>query len=455
MNAIGATILSILLVVVLIGSRRTAALGMIAGVLYLTGAQQVQVLGLNVFAMRFLEVAGFIRILSRREFSFSNLNRIDRGLILVYSYTTIIYLLRSTAGDAVIIAQGLDALLCYFTFRGLIRDMEELQSFLRYFLILLVPYTLLAISESLTHRNLFSLIGGGAYDWVRNGRFRCMGSFRNPDLLGTLGACFLPLYIGLACIKAERKLAILGIVLCLIIVWTCNSGGATSSAAIGVLGWAMWRIRFKMSLVRRTMAVTIILLAIVMKAPIWYLLARVSEITGGDGWHRAYLLDISFQHFDMWWLNGMRMADTWDWFPYSLQDGADITNEFMIFGLNAGMGAMILFILLLIQAYRYLARALDSVRSNLHYSGEKEFMLWGLGVMLTAHIVNWMGISYFDQIYVIWFMQLAAISAVSESCIITAAAPVPAEMLAEEEDQLAPEMASNNNFFNSTQCSSV
>jgi hypothetical protein len=442
MNAIGATILSILLVLVLMGSRRTAALGMIAGVLYLTGAQQMQVLGLNVFAMRFLEVAGFIRILSRREFLFSKLNQIDRGLLLVYSYTTIIYILRSSDGNALIIAQGLDALLCYFTFRGLIRDMEELQSFLRYFLILLVPYTMLTISESLTHHNLFSLIGGGEYDWMRNGRFRCMGSFRNPDLLGMLGASFLPLYIGLACSKIKRNLAVLGIILCVINVWACNSGGAASSAAVALLGWVMWRIRTEMRLVRRVMAVSILLLALVMKAPIWYLLARVSEIAGGDGWHRAYLLDVSFQHLDMWWLSGMNRLDTSDWFPYSLEGGADITNQFLTFGLNAGLVAIVLFILLLTRAFSFLGRALASVRSNLQSPSENEFMLWGLGVMLTVHIVNWMDISYFDQMYVVWFMQLAAISTISASCINATFAPASAEASPEEADHLKSEIPS-------------
>ena len=267
-----------------------------------------------------------------------------------------------------------------------------------------------------------------------------MGSFRNPDLLGTLGASFLPLYIGLACSKAGRRLAVFGIVLCLIIVWACNSGGAMSSAAVVVLGWAMWRIRFKMSLVRRVMAVTIVLLAIVMKAPIWYLLDRVSHITGGDGWHRAYLLDVSFQHLGMWWFIGMDRLDTSDWFAYSLAEGADISNQFLIFGLNAGLGAIILFILLLTRAFRLLGRALAGVRSNLHSPSQNEFMLWGLGVMLTAHIVNWLGISYFDQIYVVWFMQLAAISTVSESCVNAAVAPAPAGISPEEADHLATEM---------------
>ena len=37
-------------------------------------------------------------------------------------------------------------------------------------------------------------------------------------------------------------------------------------------------------------------------------------------------------------------------------------------------------------------------------------MLWGLGVVLALHIMNWLGITYFDQTYLLWFMQLAMVS---------------------------------------------
>jgi len=160
-------------------------------------------------------------------------------------------------------------------------------------------------------------------------------------------------------------------------------------------------------------------LALVMKAPIWYLLARVSEITGGDGWHRSNLIDISFKHLGLWWFAGMNLKETADWFP----DGvlvttgvADITNQFLYFGFSGGLGAVILFVILLSRAYSGLGKALAAVRLTSSKTIETEFILWGLGVMLLVHIVNWFDITYFDQMYVIWFLQLAAISSLSLSC---------------------------------------
>jgi hypothetical protein len=201
----------------------------------------------------------------------------------------------------------------------------------------------------------------------------------------------------------------------LVIVWSSNSGGPACAAAVGLVGWMCWKIRTNMRLVRWGIVGTILLAALLMKAPVWYLLARISDITGGDGYHRAYLIDVSFRHLGQWWFDGIPMSDTMDWFPYSLITGADITNQFISFGLNAGIGAVGLLILLLVLAYSALGRALESVRSHFPESSDSEYLLWGLGVMLAVHIINWFGITYFDQFYVIWFMQLAIISCVTEN----------------------------------------
>ena len=419
MNILGTSILVILIVVVLGASRRVALLGMMAGVLYLTEGQQIEVLGLNLFAIRFLEIAGFIRVMGRREFSFKNLTKIDQALIWLYSYATIVFLLRSPDGQAYAIGATGDAILSYFTFRGLIGDLEDFQWFLRAFLVLLVPFTLMVLYESFARHDLFTSMGGVAEgNWVRNGRVRCFGSFRQPDLLGMFAASFFPLYIALALMVKERKFALAGICCCVLIVWASNSGGPASAAAMGLLGWMFWRVRTKMRKVRWTIVGILVVLILVMKAPIWYIFAHISSVTGGDGYHRSYLIDMAYQHLGKWWLDGMPIKGTSNWFPYELGNTgqADITNQYVAFGLNAGVGAIVLFILLLKRAYGTLGRALATIRSSAIGIDQAEFLFWGLGVMLAVHISNWFGITYFDQLYMVWFMQLAAISTLSEWC---------------------------------------
>lgn len=388
-----------------------------AGVLYLTEEQAVQIFGLNLFAVRFLELAGFVRVLLRREFSFRNLNGLDRALLMLYTYSTVVFLMRSTEGFAYQFGLAVDATFCYFTFRGMIRSIEEFSWFLRAFVVFLAPYFVLVLAERLTAHNPFVILGAEAQAYYfRNGWPRCMGSFRHPALLGTLGTSFLPLYIGLAFVKTGRTCAALGIGLCVGIVWLSNAGGPASAAAFGLAGWLFWIARKNMSMVRRGLVGLIVLLAAVMKAPVWYLPAKFSSFAGGDGWHRSYLLEVAIQNLDKWWLAGMSIVETQNWFPYHREasGGADITNQFLSFGLSAGLVAMALLTFLLIRGFQSLGKAMAAVRSGVSEASDREFLLWGLGVMLLVHVVTWFGVIYFDQIYVIWFMQLAAISSVSQ-----------------------------------------
>ncbi len=384
---------------------------MVAGVLYLTQGATIVVLGFNLFPVRFLEMACFVRVIARREFVFSNLNEVDSLFLLLYGYTTIFFLLRSTIDQAYQIGLAVDATLCYFIFRGLIGNIDDFRWFLRGFAILLIPYVPLLFVEMVTNKNPFSILGGATMvDMVREGRSRCIGSFRHPSLTGSLGASFLPLYIGLSISKSNRLYAITGIILCLAIVVFSNSGGPLAFAAFGILGWMLWVFRNRMQMVRRVVLVLIAALALTMKAPIWYLPTKISFLTGGDAWHRSYLMDVAVQHLREWWLWGMPITNTVDWFPYGAPDQADITNQFISFGLAAGLMAIALFIWLLTTAFRSLGKKLAAVRHASKRPGESEYLLWGLGVMLFGHVNNFIAITYFDQFYVIWFMQLAVIS---------------------------------------------
>src|SRR5687768_15695069 len=120
MNALGASVLAPLLLIVLFGPRRWAVVGMVAGVLFLTLGLSVNVGGLNVYALRFLEVAGFVRVMARKEISGVRLNSIDRNLLLLFSYTTVVFMLRSNEEWTFQIGASVDAVLSYLAFRGLI-----------------------------------------------------------------------------------------------------------------------------------------------------------------------------------------------------------------------------------------------------------------------------------------------------------------------------------------------
>ena len=422
MNSFGASILIIVAIVVWAAPRRWVAIGLMAAVLYLPQAQQIEIGGLNLFGVRILGFVAFLRVMSRREFSFTQLNSIDSMVLVFYAYKAGVHLLRSTEEWGSVLGPALDACLCYLVFRGVIRNYEEFDWFLRGFLIVLAPFVTIVIVESFTGNNMLAVMGGrvAGLNWTRGNRVRCFGSFQHPSLLGTLGASFLPIYIAMIFDRVHRVFAIIGLGFCFAIIFASNSGGPLNMAATGAVAWFFWRMREKMREVRWCIVGMLVMLALVMEAPIWYLPARLGQITGGDGWHRSFLLDVSFQHFGEWWFSGMSLKDTKGWFPYDLEGtgGADITNQFIALGLGAGIGAIVLFIDLLVRAFSSLGKAMACIRLNWSLNRKSEFMLWGLGGTLVAHIANWQGISYFDQTYVIWCLQLAAISSLSDSLLL-------------------------------------
>jgi hypothetical protein len=391
---------------------------MAAAVLYLTQYQAVSLAGFNLTALRLLELAGTARVVFRREFSSIKPGQVDRLFLVMNCYVALVFLLRSSSGHAEVIGTTIDAILLYFIFRSLLRDMEDMIWFLRNLVIILAPYLALIWIEVTTQSNPFSLLGASTWNFeIRGERIRAMGSFRHPSLLGSLGACLLPLYIAMMFIPRTRQRAAFGIALCLGIVVFANSGGPVSATVAGLLGWLTWILRKHMHAVRRCLLALLVALALVMKAPIWYLPARVSLLSGGGGWHRSYLMDVAFQNLDQWWFAGMDLAQTRHWFPYVVgaTGAADITNAYLYFGIKAGLAAIVLFVLLLATAYRHLGEGLKQSRAAPAANRAVEYMLWGLGCALLVHIVTWFGITYFDQFEAIWLLQLAAISAMLQA----------------------------------------
>jgi hypothetical protein len=413
MHPIGIAILATLLYFVSFGARRHAAAAMVAGVLYLTQGQSIDV-AINFYAIRILGIAMFARVLLRHEFSFRKLGEIDRVFVTLYAYTATVFLVRSRGNDLATVAGAFDACFCYFGFRGLIKGREDLTWLLRAVFVLLIPYALLILAERVRGLSVFIFMGGPAGGWERDGVARCMGSFRYPVSLGTFAGTFLALYIGLLKSKREAGLSKIAIAICLWLVYASNSGGSITAAGVAIVAWILWRFRRNMRAFRWSIVGLLVLLAFIMKAPVWFILDRIS--LGGDSWHRAYLIDVALRDIGKWWLVGMNSDETAKWFPYTVNGSADITNQYLVFGLNAGIGAIVLFITLLSRVFGRVGKAMVRLRAQ-RAPAATRYMVWGLGATLAVHVVGWFGVSYFDQIYVIWFLQLACIVSITDEIL--------------------------------------
>jgi hypothetical protein len=173
-------------------------------------------------------------------------------------------------------------------------------------------------------------------------------------------------------------------------------------------------VRKQMHIVRRGMLLTFIGLALMMNAPVWYLIGRLSELVGGTGWYRSFVIEAAIKHFSEWWLIGT--SRTVHWSPwgenalYSNSDMMDITNDYIMQGLNGGVLMLGLFLAIIVRCFKTIGGLLrQSTNLPIH-----EKLVWGLGVAVAAHCISFISVSYFDQIKVFWFWLLAVIAAVSE-----------------------------------------
>jgi hypothetical protein len=287
--------------------------------------------------------------------------------------------------------------------------------------------------ERVTMHNPLSFFSGvPEISAIRDGHVRSQGAFRHAILAGTFGATLFPLFVGLWFDKSRRRwVAGAGVVASLVIVGTAGSSGALMAVGGGVIGLALWKWRTKMRFVRRGTLLIIIALAMVMNAPVWYLFARVSDIVGGGGWHRAFVIDTAVAHFNEWWLFGTTYTAHWG--PggeviAANPDMMDLTNQFVVEGVNGGVLKLALFIAVIVGCFKIVGRRVREEEGNL-FPG---MLFWSMGASLFAHCLSFMSVPYFDQMIIIWFWLLAVISS-------SALIPAPDESTAESADHDAGE----------------
>ena len=181
------------------------------------------------------------------------------------------------------------------------------------------------------------------------------------------------------------------------------------TAAVGVASLILWRWRTRIRMIRAVAVAGIICLHLVMKAPVWYLLARIDLTGGSTGWHRAELITQALNHIGDWWIVGTDYTRNWLptgswWNP----DHTDITNYFVNMGIIGGLPLLFCFIAIFAKAFQLAGRKMRILRVS---SDPFEYQLWSVGAVLFAHCVTFLSISYFDQSYVLYCLPLGIVGA--------------------------------------------
>ena len=406
MTPFGFIVTLALALLVLCGSRRMAVVWMIAPVCYITEAQVLNIGGFHFTSIRFVLLAGLIRVIARGESKYFRLNAVDKALIAYAAAILIVSTLRVGKVEQLIYEVGVlyNIFLSYFVFRCLLRDEEDYRAVLARVAYLIVPFALLMVLESFTGRNLFSVFGGVLESsWIRDEHVRSQGPFRNPITAGAFGATFAMLFVSILFARRGTLSTFVGLVASILIVSCARSSGPFLGLGLGLLALACWRFRRHTLKICWGLVAFLVGLQIVMKAPIWFLIGRASDIVGGGGYHRAYLIEQFVNRFSSWWFVGV--SDTSNWFPYQLADGqSDITNMFVGAGVDAGLIGVILCVVLVVRCFQRLGIAMKA-----HRGTASEKMVWGIGSTLVGSVGILFSVTYFDQTYVMWYFFLACV----------------------------------------------
>jgi hypothetical protein len=378
--------------------------------------QGIVVAGLHFYFFRLLLMLGLARVIIKGELRDVRWTPMDKGFLWWSAVALICGVLVKPSMPQFINFAGFvfNALGCYFYVRCLVRKPEEVIGMLRCLAVVAIVLGGSMLVEKLTARNVFAVLGGVPPETItRDGKLRCQGTFLHPIVAGTFGATLFPLMVGLWFQdKSKRRLASFAIVGCVLMVGTASSSGAILGLAAACIGLVMWKMKTRMQVFRRTVVVVLIALSLIMKAPVYYLFARVSDIMGGTGWHRSFIIDAALEHIGEWWLVGTYRTVHWGGYPPPPADpeNIDITNQYIVEGVKGGLLRLGLFILIISRGFKAIGRWTSLRRPP---SRSVQWLYWSIGVCLATHCVSYMSVSYFDQMVVFWYWLLAVIAALS------------------------------------------
>ena len=401
-----ASVIVIAMLVVLL-PRKYVIVPLLLGMLLTPAGQNLYIGGVHLYVYRILILVGWVRVLSSKPSSGGLLaggfSILDKVFLVWAIYRALsVVLLFTQVGAA--INQGAflwDSLGGYFLFRSLVRNNKDARRVVTAFAVVAIVSAVDMLIELRTGQNIFGSLGGiRLISDVRNGRIRAQGVFQHSILAGSFGATIFPLFLWLWRSGKARLAAIVGAVSSSIMVFACASSTPVTAWLGSILVVCSWPVRKKMRAVRWGIVIALVALQLVMKAPIWYLMARVDFAGGSSGWERAFLIDTFTKHVGDWWLIGTHDNVNWGW------DMWDQCNQYVSEGETGGLVALICFISMIVICFKNIGNARKLVAGN----HRKEWMAWLLGATMFAQVMAFMGVDYFDQSRFGWYVLLAIIS---------------------------------------------
>ena len=378
--------------------------------------EQLYLAGIHLFLLRIVLLVGCLRVIGAKLSSEESIlpggfNSIDKAFTLWAIFRGVAPIVLWMMAPAVINEVGFwwDAFGAYFLLRYLIQDDEDIRRTIRTFALLTPIIACGMIYEHFHMANLFGQIFGGIrmVPEIRVGKIRCQGSFQHPILAGSFAATLVPLFIWLWIGGESKVQAVIGIVSSMIMVLSSNASTPVMALLGAPIALALWPIRKHMRKLRWGIVVAVLGLALVMKAPVWFIVAHVDVTGSSSASDRAYLIDNCIRHFRDWWLIGVKNPGDWG------DNMWDLSQQFVAEAESGGLASLVCFIAMISLGFKKIGLARKAVEGD----RKQEWYLWLLGGALFAHIMAFFGISYFDHTQVAWFALFAIICAATASRI--------------------------------------
>lgn len=403
----GHYLLILAIILIIAAPTRIAAAVFLAAATFIPMGISFNLASLNFYPVRLLVLGGIIRVCVRSERPKPFPIQPDWFLLLFGIFALVSSAFHKEPGNAFIFRGGLafDTLGTYFLIRTWISSWEDVGYLIKFWILLTIPLAVFMVVETITAKNLLSLIGGIPADSaIRGGQIRARGPFRHSILAGTMGGICLSLAAGF--LRQRKPLFYLVSATSILVVVASRSSGPLMTLAAAGFGLWFWRYRSHLRLVMWiTVFALFVLHFFIMKAPVWFLIAHIS-IGGGGGFYRAKLIDSAITHISEWWLAGTDY--TRHWMPSGIAwsaDATDITNNYLRLGVIGGLPLMLAFMAILRLSFKYLGKALQHVHNNVRL----EFTIWSLGAALFAHVISMISVNYYDQSSALLFVLLAVI----------------------------------------------
>ena len=397
-------VLGILSLWMILTPRRTALLPILIVSCFISPAQRLVVVGLDFTTLKIMLLVGFVRIIVRSEVRILRWTRMDTLLVSFVLVNLAIFVMRVGSTAALVNRLGslYDVFGLYLLFRILLRDWDDLRAVIRCLIWLSIPVAVVFLIERSTGHNAFAIFGGvPEITPIREGKLRCTGAFIHPIIAGVFWAVLMPMFMaefwrG----RGDRMLSILGLVSCTVIIVATNSSTPLASWALVFAGLSFYPFRRLMKLFLWGSVFMIVSIHFYREAPVWHLIARVDLVGGSTGYHRYLLIEGAIKTFQHWWLLGGQKE------VYELAAFRDITNQYLSEALRGGLLSLVLFLSLIVCAFRTLWAALW--RPGLTFY--QEMMVWGMGVAIGVHCAAFFATSYFGQGPTVFYMQMAIIA---------------------------------------------